>query len=31
MPDKLLGKIEFKDVVFHYPARPDVQVDGETG
>ncbi|CAI8057874.1 ATP-dependent translocase ABCB1 [Geodia barretti] len=25
-PDDLSGDIEFRDVVFHYPARPDVRV-----
>ena len=25
-PDTLVGNIEFSDVVFSYPARPDVQV-----
>ena len=26
IPDNFSGNIEFSDVVFHYPARPDVQV-----
>ena len=26
VPDDLSGNIQFSDVVFHYPARPDVQV-----
>ena len=25
-PESLVGNIEFSDVVFSYPARPDVQV-----
>ena len=26
IPDKLVPSVEFKDVIFSYPARPDVQV-----
>ena len=26
VPDTVVPTIEFKDVVFNYPARPDVQV-----
>ena len=26
VPDDLSGNIQFSDVIFHYPARPDVQV-----
>lgn len=26
IPESLEGNIEFKDVVFRYPARPDIQV-----
>lgn len=25
-PEKMTGNIEFKDIHFNYPARPDVQV-----
>ena len=25
-PDRLIGNIEFKDVFFNYPSRPDVPV-----
>lgn len=25
-PDTVEGNIEFKDVVFHYPSRPDIPV-----
>ena len=25
-PDDFVGNIQFSDVIFHYPARPDVQV-----
>ena len=25
-PDDFIGNIQFSDVIFHYPARPDVQV-----
>jgi len=28
VPDDLIGNIQFSDVIFHYPARPDVQVCG---
>ena len=30
IPDHLEGNIEFKDIVFRYPARPDVQVNQHT-
>ena len=26
VPEKMNGNIQFSDVVFHYPARPNVQV-----
>ena len=30
VPDDFIGIIQFSDVIFHYPARPDVQVCGHT-
>ena len=30
VPDDFIGNIQFSDVIFHYPARPDVQVCGHT-
>ena len=30
IPDHLEGNIEFRDIVFRYPARPDVQVNQHT-